>query len=313
MPEGANSWRMKFALNHRVNPFFMNPFSVTYDLKDEILLVHQAQGGSKNALEKLVNLHQGFIYNVALKLVRDPEDAADLSQEAIIKMITKLNQFKGKSSFRTWLYKIVVNHFIKSKKRKSETEIGSFEKYGSFLDTVYTTEEMTAEEHQNHQDEIIYIRNNCMTSMLLCLNRQQRIVFILGAIFNIRSNIAAQLLNITAENFRQQLSRAKADLFQFMENKCGLMNPNNPCRCAKKTKGFIRDGLLDPSKLKFKTGLVKEIKEIASENNSKLDNLMEGKYLTFFRQHPYENKDLTKELLESLLFSKEITDLFRLN
>jgi len=149
--------------------------------------------------------------------------------------------------------------------------------------------------------------------MLLCLDRQQRIVFILGAIFNVKSNIASQLLNISAENFRQQLSRAKADLFQFMENKCGLMNPNNPCRCAKKTKGFINDGLIDKTRLQFKTEVVKQIKEIALENNTKLDNLIEGKYLTFFRDQPYESKDLKKELLKTILFNKDIIDLFRLN
>ena len=290
----------------------MNPFSATYDPKGEMSLVKEAQEGSKQALEKLVNLHQGFIYNIALKLLRNPDDAADLSQEAIIKMITKLNQFKGKRSFRTWLYKIVIHHFIKSKKRRSEAEIISFEKYGNFLDSAYAAEEMTTEEHQKHQEEIIFIRNNCMTSMLLCLSRQQRIVFILGAIFNIRSHIAAQLLDISAENFRQQLSRAKADLFQFMGNKCGLINPNNPCRCAKKTKGFIKDGLLDPSRVQFRDGLVKEIREIASENNSRLDDLMEGQYLSFFRQQPYENKDLTSGLLKSLLLNKDVINLFRL-
>lgn len=291
----------------------MNPFSGTYDPKEEMQLVQEAQEGSQKALEMLVKHHQRFIYNIALKLVRDPNDAADLSQEAIIKMITKLNQFNGRSSFRTWLYKIIVNHFIKSKKRKSELDVSSFETYGIFLDTVYSSEEMTAEEHRRHQDEIIYIRNNCMTSMLLCLNRQQRIVFILGAIFNIRSNIAAQLLNIKAENFRQQLSRAKADLFQFMENKCGLMNPNNPCRCAKKTKGFIKDGLIDRSRLQFKTDVVKEIREIAIENNNKLDNLMEGKYLAFFRNQPYEGKDITIDLLKTILFNRDIIDLFKLD
>jgi RNA polymerase sigma factor (sigma-70 family) len=291
----------------------MNPFSKTYDPNDDLALVHEAREGSKIALDKLLRFHQGFIYNVALRLVRNPADAADLSQEAIIKVITKLNQFKGKSSFRTWIYKIVVNHFIKSKKRKSEIEINSFDKWGKFLDTAYSTEEMTTEEHKKYEEEIVFVRNNCMTSMLLCLNRQQRMVFILGAVFNIKSNIASQLLDISAENFRQQLSRAKADLFQFMENKCGLMNPNNPCRCAKKTKGFIKDGLIDLSKNRFKSELVKEIREIAIENNSKLDNLIEGKYLSFFRQQPYENKNLTHELLKSLLVNKDIIELFRLN
>jgi len=290
----------------------MNPFSGSYDPKDDMLTVREAQAGSQKALEKLVKTHQEFIYNVALKLIRNPDEAADLSQEAMIKMITKLNQFKGRSNFRTWLYKIVINHFIKSKKRKSELEVGSFEKYGGFLDGVYSAEEMDAEEQKKRRDDIIFVRNRCMTSMLLCLDRQQRMVFILGAIFNIKSKTASQLLNITAENFRQQLSRAKADLFQFMENKCGLINPNNPCRCAKKTKGFINDGLIDTSDHQFKEVVLKRIKEIAIENNAKLDNLIEGKYLAFFRDQPYEDKDVTKELTKTILFNKDIINLFRL-
>ena len=102
-------------------------------------------------MEKLVKLHQRFIYNVALKFVRDPDAAADLSQEVLIKMITKLAQFKGKSSFRTWLYKIVVTHFVKSNQRRSEQQVKSFEEYGVFLDNAYTTEEMTEEEQGQHQ------------------------------------------------------------------------------------------------------------------------------------------------------------------
>jgi len=290
----------------------MNPFSGTYDPKDDMLTVREAQAGSQKALEKLVRTHQEFIYNVALKLIRNPDEAADLSQEAMIKMITKLNQFKGRSNFRTWLYKIVINHFIKSKNRKSELEVGSFEIYGDFLDGVYSNEEMEVEEQKKRRDDIIYVRNRCMTSMLLCLDRQQRMVFILGAIFNIKSNTASQLLNITAENFRQQLSRAKADLFQFMENKCGLINPNNPCRCAKKTKGFIKDGLIDTSAHQFKEVVVKRINEIALENNAKLDNLIEGKYMAFFRDQPYEDKDVTKELTKTILFNKDIINLFKL-
>lgn len=216
----------------------MTPFSEKYDEAGDLDLIAQVQSGSQKALEKLVRLHQRFIYNVALKFVRDTDDAADLSQEVLIKMITKLNSFKSKSSFRTWLYKISMNHFLKSKRRKPELLINSFSDYGIFLDIAYDKEEMTEEEHRNHSDAIVDTRNRCMTSMLLCLNRQQRMVFILGAIFNVKSHHACRLLSISAESFRQQLARAKADLFQFMDNKCGLINPNNPCRCAKKQKGL---------------------------------------------------------------------------
>jgi RNA polymerase sigma factor (sigma-70 family) len=290
----------------------MNPFSDLYDKGDELALVQQAQEGSQQALEKLIKLHQRFIYNVALKFVHDPDDAADLSQEVLIKMITKLNLFKGKSSFRTWLYKIVLNHFIKAKNKKADIRATSFEEYGQYLDSAYASEEVSAEEHREYNDAIIYTRNRCMTSMLLCLDKQQRLVFVLGAIFNVKSNVAAKVLNISAENFRQQLSRAKADLFQFMENKCGLINSNNPCRCSKKTKGFIKDGLLDKT-TQFKTEVVERINEIALQNNSELDSLIEGKYLAFFKQQPYENKDVTEKLLRTMQFDNDIRNLFRLN
>lgn len=75
----------------------MNPFIHPYANEDE--LVRAAQSGSREALEKLVKLHQRFIYNLALKYVRDGDEAADLAQEALIKMITKLDQFKGRVSF----------------------------------------------------------------------------------------------------------------------------------------------------------------------------------------------------------------------
>jgi len=172
---------------------------------------------------------------------------------------------------------------------------------------------MTEEEQEQHQNKIVNIRTRCMTSMLLCLDRQQRIVFILGSIFNIKSNIAAKLLDITAENFRQQLSRAKADLFQFMDNKCGLINPNNPCRCSKKTKGFMKDGLIDEQAIQFKAALVTQINQIAPEKNSELDNLIEGKYLSFFKQQVYEDKDITESLVSNMLFDKHIKELFKLN
>jgi DNA-directed RNA polymerase specialized sigma24 family protein len=58
----------------------MNPFSERYNPEGELALVREAQEGSQKALAKLVKLHQRFIYNVALKFVRDPDEAADLSQ-----------------------------------------------------------------------------------------------------------------------------------------------------------------------------------------------------------------------------------------
>jgi DNA-directed RNA polymerase specialized sigma24 family protein len=72
-------------------------------------LVERAQRGSRDALEQLVTRHQRWIYNIVLRMIYLPQDAEDITQEILIKLITKLSTFKGDSRFRTWLYCIVVN------------------------------------------------------------------------------------------------------------------------------------------------------------------------------------------------------------
>ncbi|MDN3549202.1 RNA polymerase sigma factor [Mucilaginibacter aquaedulcis] len=280
---------------------------------EERLVISQAQSGSQAAAGKLVNMHQRFIYNVALKLVHDKDDAKDLTQEVLIKMLTKLSQFSFKSNFRTWLYRITMNHFLKSKMRKSEIAIHSFDELAPVLDELYDHESMTEDEHRRYNKEIIAFRNKCTSSMLLCLDRPQRIIFVLGAIFNLKSPVAAKILNISPTNFRMQLSRAKADLFQFMNNKCGLINPDNPCRCHKKVKGFIRDGIIDPQTNQFLPEAIETIGVIAPEKNKELDVLMAGKYLPFFTGQPYEHMDNGDKLVSSLLADPDVRSLFLLS
>ena len=291
----------------------MYPFVEPYDESVSRQLVLQACEGSRTAMEQLVSLHQRFIYNVALKLVRDADDAADLTQEVLIKVLTKLNQYEHKSSFRTWLYRIVMNHFISSQRRKVEKEIHSFDELGVVCDELYNGEDMNADEQEAYAHQIIDVRNRCMASTLLCLDRQQRIILILGGIFNLKSNVAAALLDITPENFRKQLSRAKQDLFRFMDNKCGLIDPRNPCRCHKKTKGFIKDGKVDPVTHQFTPQAKETIAAVLDSKNQELDQLMEGKYLRLFTAQPYENTDAGEKLIESVLFDRDIQNLFLLN
>jgi hypothetical protein len=78
-------------------------------------------------------------------------------------------------------------------------------------------------------------RIGCMTGMLLCLDRRQRLAFILGEDFGLTSEIGGEVMDVSADNFRQLPSRARRDLYQFTNEKCGLVNSANPCRCAKKS------------------------------------------------------------------------------
>src|SRR5260221_1269205 len=105
----------------------MHPLSDEYDESKDQSLVSEARAGSGEAIEALARAHQRFIYNIALRMVRDPHDAADLTQEILLKMLANLSKFENKSSFRSWLYRMAVNHLISATRRKSETEVHSFE------------------------------------------------------------------------------------------------------------------------------------------------------------------------------------------
>ena len=141
----------------------------------------------------------------------------------------------------------------------------------------------------------------------------KRIIFILGSIFNVSSTIAAEIVGISPANFRKQLSRAKADLFQFMEDKCGLINPTNPCRCYKKTKGFIRQGKVDALTQQFTPEVTETIDSAVGRKNEELDDLMEGKYLALFRSQAYNETNIAEDLVKKLLLDEDVRKLFQLS
>ena len=292
------------------NPFLATPES---DLADAELALSAATG-SKSALDQLICNHQRWIYNLALRFMLNPDDAADLTQDAMVRIITRIGQFEGRSSFRTWAYRIVSNCFFDAKRGRLEKAISSFENYGMELDALpiqpFQTSSDTAPERALIVEEA---KTGCMLGMLLCLSRKQRLVYILGAIFESPSIVAAEILDISATAFRKQLQRARADLHAFMNDKCGLINKNNPCRCEKKTKAFIDAGWVDPGNIKFASKRLQRIKAHAPGAASQLDDLTNERYVDLYRNHPvYERDDLAPRLVQ-LLSDNDTHIIFKLN
>ncbi|GAA1880686.1 hypothetical protein GCM10009836_72490 [Pseudonocardia ailaonensis] len=75
-------------------------------------LVAKAKAGSLDAWEELVRRHRGRIYRIALRMVGDPDDAEDISQDVVLQLWTALASFAGNSLFTTWLYRVVVNRCL---------------------------------------------------------------------------------------------------------------------------------------------------------------------------------------------------------
>src|ERR1700752_4751173 len=99
-------------------------------------LVARAMCGEQVGLEELVRPHQRWIYNVAIRMLHHPQDAEDATQEILLKALTRLSSFEDRSSFRTWLYCIVVNHVLNMKRGQVEVRHASidFASYGGALD-----------------------------------------------------------------------------------------------------------------------------------------------------------------------------------
>ncbi|MEQ8238105.1 MAG: sigma-70 family RNA polymerase sigma factor, partial [Cyclobacteriaceae bacterium] len=127
----------------------MNPLSNTYpsDASDKEL-IKQTLEGSKKTLNQLIERHQPYIYNIAWKMVGNPEDAADLSQEALIKIVSNLGTFNFKSSFRTWAYRIVMNHFLNDQKKHKTHFPPNFEDMGQALDAA-PSRDLSVEEKED--------------------------------------------------------------------------------------------------------------------------------------------------------------------
>lgn len=78
-------------------------------MTQERQLIARAQKGDSAAFEALVDAHAQFVYNLALRVVRDPAEAEDLSQEAFLRAWQGLPSFRREARFSTWLYRIVTN------------------------------------------------------------------------------------------------------------------------------------------------------------------------------------------------------------
>jgi RNA polymerase sigma factor (sigma-70 family) len=253
-------------------------------------LASNAKAGDRAQLERLLTRHLPWLFNLSLRMLHRRADAEDATQEILLKTIKALPAFRGEAKFRTWLYRIAVNHLLSVKKPKwaASDAICSFSVASAGLRqvpdldppdprTIPVPIEILTEE----------TGNNCMIGTLLCLDGRQRLVFILGEIFQVSDQVGAEIAEVTPANFRQILSRARRDLGEYLRDNCGLVNPANDCKCVRKTRAFIQAGFVDPSKLEFTQDHVRKLKEFATQRApEQLEAYMEVA-ASVYRNHPF--------------------------
>jgi RNA polymerase sigma factor (sigma-70 family) len=196
-------------------------------------LVEGAKEGDKKALEDLILKIQDKVYGLALRTLYNPSDAEDASQEILLKIITHLSTFRGESAFTTWMYRVAVNHLLTIRKRRAELEAVSFEEYEKSLELDSAVD--WPESHSSPLQNIFVeeIRISCLQGLLLCLDREHRLAFLLVDVFDVSSEQGATILEITPTAFRKRLSRARERIQDFLMKNCALTNPDNPCTCER--------------------------------------------------------------------------------
>ncbi|TWU27526.1 RNA polymerase sigma factor [Bythopirellula polymerisocia] len=292
-----------------------NPFSeATDDDSDDLELVCQANSGDRDSLERLVLRHQAWIYNIAVRMVFDPQDAEEVTQEVLIKAVTRLSTFRGDSKFRTWLYRITANHILNMKRRGAEATPYTFSTYA---DAINGTPDLDLPDPKSVPVDVPLLVEEtkvaCTTGMLLCLDRRQRLIFTLGEIIGASDTVGGEVMDMTADNFRQCLARARRDLYQFMNHQCGLVNASNPCRCPKKTKGFIDAGHVDPHRLLFAAPYVQRIRDAAVGTIREIDDVADRSFAAIYRDHPFLEPTEQAQWLRRILDLPEVRATLRLN
>jgi RNA polymerase sigma factor (sigma-70 family) len=291
-----------------------NPFSNT-DYKDsaDTVLIDKVLNGDKVSLNDLLRRHQDFIYNVALKMLNNVADAEDVTQEVLIKIVTQLSKYdKTKAQFRTWLYRITFNHVLNMKKNQYETVVTDFSTFFGYIDQAPALAVSEAEEKEMAE---LFEESKiaCMAGMIMCLDRMQRLIYIVGEVFSIDHKLAAEIFETTPDNFRQKLSRARKDLYNWMHKRCGLVNLENSCRCKSKTKSFIEAGYVDPKNLKWLSNYKHSVFEISEAKLNEALDARDEIYRNLYTAHPFKTSLKANEAYQAILNNKDFASIMKLN
>jgi RNA polymerase sigma factor (sigma-70 family) len=293
-----------------------NPFSEPQPSDNsDLRLISESLGGDVDALELLIRRHQAWIYNIALRMVYDPDQAKDVTQEILIKVVTKLSTYNPEmASFRTWLYRIVANHVISEKRRKI---FGKNTKLNDPSDEGYSpNEQLLNKRSGSNPDSKILVEElkiSCYLGALFCLNNKERLILIMGALLNIKDSVGSEIVSTSKANFRKILSRGRKKIFNFMNDRCGLLNKDNPCLCSNKLNEAVDAGWLNPEKLVFYKGEKKKVKEIVYRkvNDSHIAYYQEC--IDFYRNQPFYQPDDFSKHVRTIVESGEFKTIFRLH
>jgi RNA polymerase sigma factor (sigma-70 family) len=212
-----------------------------------------AQRGDLTALDSLLAALQPGVFNLALRVLGHRDDAADATQEILLKIVTHLGGFRGEAAFTTWVWRVAHNHLMTARTAAAEAPTLSLDALAEKLGAGLEVAERLARNEGGPraltpQDklEARQVALSCTQSMLMALSREDRLVYVLDTLFDLPSARAADVVGVTAAAYRQRLSRTRARLATFTDGHCGLVSATAACRCERQLPALRQLAALRP-------------------------------------------------------------------
>jgi RNA polymerase sigma factor (sigma-70 family) len=239
-------------------------------------LLRRAQSGEREALEPLIALLADGVYRIALRMTASVPDAEDATQEILEKVAARLPSFRGEASLPTWTYRIAFNHLLDRKRSRVEEQALDFERFGADLLDGLASAPADAEPFLAEE-----VKLGCTLAMLTCLDREHRVAYLLGEVFDLPSEAAADVAQVDGAAYRQRLSRARRQVEAFTESYCGLVNAQAPCSCDRRVARALELGRIGGAQQRLSGHPRRELEQAVRE--------MEGLHAAavMLRRHPH--------------------------
>lgn len=178
------------------------------DIADDI--IRKAAAGDMQAFEAIYQATSAFVYNVALRVTGNREDAEDVTQEVFLTMHHKLGEFRFQSSLKTWAYRITVNAAINASKKRSRGATVAIDDV-PFEGAVESAVHAAADREANE---------GLVNALLDSLNEDQRACVTLRSIEGLSYEDIARVLGVNINTVRTRLKRAREKMME-MRKKVG--------------------------------------------------------------------------------------------
>lgn len=188
-------------------------------VNDEMSVVRLAVKGDREAFESLVSSHSQMVYNLALRLCHNSEEAMDISQEAFLRAFRAISYFRGDSSFTTWLYRITINC---ARRAMSPNNANEKKKTVPLFsdDEGLSPGDCCADKEMNPEETIEYKETiRLALSALSRLSPKYRVILILREMEDLSYGEIAKILRTSEGTVKSRISRAREALRVEMKEK----------------------------------------------------------------------------------------------